>query len=479
MASDAIKKLNGSKRWRVYPASFVLLFASAVAAHAQTSRVIGTVAGTGAVGYTGDNGAATSATLASPSAVAYDGAGNLYIADAQNNVVRLVSKTTGIITTVAGTGAEGFAGDNGAATSAVLDTPTGVAIDSSGNIYIADSHNHRIRKVSGGTITTVAGNGTPGFAGDTGAATAASLWLPSAIAVDGAGNLYIADTNNQRIRKVTGTTITTIAGNGDELYAGDGAAATSASLDLPSGVAVDSSGKVYIADRHNQRVRVVDGSGNISTLAGSGAVTFSGGFSGDGSSGTAAMLAKPTGVAIDLAGNIYIADTDNQRIRQLSGGLIATVAGSGDQGFSGDGGSPTSAILNSPKSVAPDASSNFAIADKLNERVRATSSSNLTVNLITTMTLAKLPDGSYQGTITISNRGTGTAQNVILSTAKLGPANGAPIPQSLSDIPPGGFDTATVNFPSSAGTSGSTVIQQILGTYTGGSFGGTGRATLP
>jgi len=234
------------------------------------ARSVTTTSGTGVAGYTGDNGAATAATLASPSAVAYDVNGNLFLADAQNHVIREVSKA-GTITTIAGTGVEGFSGDGGAATSAQLDTPTGVAVDKNGNIFIADSHNNRIREVSGGTITTVAGTGSASFGGDNAAAIAAALWLPSAVAIDASGNIYIADTNNQRIRKVTGTTISTIAGNGEELYAGDGGAATAASLDLPTGVAVDASGKVYIADRHNHRVRVVDASGNISTLAGSGA----------------------------------------------------------------------------------------------------------------------------------------------------------------------------------------------------------------
>jgi Bacterial Ig-like domain (group 3)/NHL repeat len=373
---------------------------------------VATTAGTGVVGYTGDNGAATAATLASPSAVAYDANGNLFLADAQNHVVREVSKT-GTITTIAGTGIEGFSGDGGAATSALLDTPTGVAVDKNGNIFIADSHNNRVREVSGGNISTVAGTGTAGFGGDGSAATAATLWLPSAVAVDASGNLYIADTNNQRIRKVTGTTISTIAGNGDELFAGDGGAATAASLDLPTGVAVDASGKVYIADRHNQRVRVVDTSGNISTLAGSGAVTFAGGFSGDGSSGAAATLAKPSGVSVDAAGKVYIADTDNQRIRQVSNGAIATVAGTGDQGFGGDAGPATGAILNSPKAVAPDAAGNFAIADKLNERIRTTSLA----------TLAFSNDGvgiaSAPQSVTLAN--TGSASLSVSSIAFTGP----------------------------------------------------------
>ena len=339
------------------------------------SRGVTTSAGTGGLGYTGDGGAAFSATLASPSAVAYDANGNLYLADAGNHVVREILKS-GQISTIAGTGIEGYGGDGAAATSAYLDTPTGVAVDGSGNVYIADSHNHRIRKVSGGTITTVAGTGLPGYSGDGGLATAAELWLPSAVALDGAGNVYIADTNNQRIRKITvaggtGPTIATLAGDGEELFAGDGAAATSAVLDSPTGVALDASGNVYIADRHNQRVRMVASGGTISTLAGSGTASFAGGFAGDGASATAATLAKPSGVSVDAAGNVYIADTGNQRIRELGGGVIATVVGSAAQGYGGDGGAATGAILNSPKAVALDASGNLTVPDKLNQRLRA------------------------------------------------------------------------------------------------------------
>jgi sugar lactone lactonase YvrE len=355
-----------------------LLFTLTSLLHAQgiltvtPSRTASTLAGTGAVGYTGDNGAAIDATLSNPSAVAYDASGNLYLADANNNVVREVS-VSGNITTIAGTGVEGYAGDGAAATAALLDTPTGVAVDASGNLYIADSHNHVIREVSGGTITTFAGTGTAGFSGDSAAATAAQLTLPSGVAVDKSGNLYIADTGNNRIREVSNGTITTLAGDGEEFYAGDGGAATAAALDSPTSVAVDAAGNVYIADRLNQRIRMVSG-GTITTFAG----TSTAGFSGDGAAPTSATLAKPSGVSVDAAGNVYIADTDNQRIRQVGGGAIATIEGSGAQGFGGDAGPATAAILNSPRSVAPDALGNLSIADKLNQRVRSGTLPSLT-----------------------------------------------------------------------------------------------------
>jgi sugar lactone lactonase YvrE len=372
------------------------------------SRTVTTEAGTGVLGDTGDTGQAASATLANPSAVAYDANGNLYLADAQNHVIREVSKA-GVITTVAGTqGTEGYGGDNGPATSAILDTPTGVAVDANGNIFIADSHNQRIREVSSGTITTIAGTGTAGFSGDGAAATAAQLALPSSVAVDSSGNVYIADTNNHRIRKITGTTISTIAGDGEELFSGDGAAATAAVLDSPTGVAVDKSGNVYIADRHNQRIREITGT-TISTIAGSGTA----GFSGDGATATNAQLFKPSGVSVDASGNVYIADTGNQRIRELGGGAIATIAGSGQQGYGGDTTAPSGVNLNSPKAVAPDALGNLAISDKLNERIRAAT--------LPTLTYTSDGVGILSPTQSVTLANTGTASISVATITLTGP----------------------------------------------------------
>jgi sugar lactone lactonase YvrE len=335
--------------------------------------IITTVAGNGINTFAGDGGAATSASLSHPNGVALDASGNLYIADYGNSRIRKVAAATGIITTVTGNGVFGFAGDGGAATSASLSSPIGVALDGSGNLYIVDYLNHRIRKVTAATgiITTVAGNGSPAFAGDGGAATSASLNYPSGVALDASGNLYIADYFNRRIRKVTAATgiITTVAGNGSFGFAGDDGAATSASLERPTGVALDASGNLYIADTFNYRIRKVDAaSGIITTVAGNGNATFAG----DGGAATSASLYGPTGVALDASGNLYIADRSNQRIRKVdaASGIITTVAGNGFSGFAGDDGAATSASLNEPFGVALDASGNLYIADNYNHRIR-------------------------------------------------------------------------------------------------------------
>jgi sugar lactone lactonase YvrE len=308
-------------------------------------------------------------SLASPAAVAYDAAGNLYVADTNHNLVREVD-INGQPSIIAGTGEQGFAGDGGPATQALFDTPTGIAISTSGALFIADSHNHRVRMIQNSVITTVAGNGIAGFSGDSAAATQASLALPSAVALDTAGNLYIADTNNHRIRKVsTSGIISTVAGDGEQFFSGDGGSALAAGLDSPSGVAIDSSGRILISDTHNQRVRAVNAQGSISTLAGNGNATFSG----DGASATTASLARPMGLASDAAGNVYVADTNNQRVRMVTGNVITTFAGDGVQDFAGDGGPATSASLNELRGVMPAPSGDVAIADTGNNRVRIVS----------------------------------------------------------------------------------------------------------
>ena len=257
-----------------------------------------------------------------------------------------VNQPPGTITTVAGSG-WGFNGDGGPAVAAKMYAPWAVTVDGVGNLYIADTENQRIRKVTTATgiITTIAGNGDYGFSGDDGVATAAALQCPSSVAVDGDGNVYIADRYNHRIRKVTASTgiITTFAGNGTLGFSGDGAAATSAQLNNPLGVTLDGYGNVYIADAENGRIRkVTAATGVITTIAGSGW-----GSSGDGGAATAAKMKSPWGMAFDGVGNLYIADRNNHRIRKVtaSTGIITTIAGSGTSGFSGDGAAATAAQL--------------------------------------------------------------------------------------------------------------------------------------
>lgn len=389
----------------------------------EPSGTIRTVAGTGTKGYSGDNGPATKAQLWNPRGLAADGAGTLYVADAFNHRVRKID-SAGTITTIAGNGTQDSTGDGGPAALAEFRFPVGVALDRSGNLYIAEADGRRVRKIDqNGRISTVAGTGVVGFSGDGGPATRAQLAVPEAIAVDDSGNLYIADATNHRIRKVDPAgTITSIAGNGTPGFAGDGGPAAAAELDLPQGVALDRSGSLYIGDVGNDRIRKVDTSGKISTIAGSGIR----GFSGDGGPAATAELGLPNAVAVDRDGNVYtgdwgshrvrkvdqngtittfagagssypddggpatqaflhypmfawvdkagrlyIADSDDHRIRRVNpGGDITTIAGNGTAGFSGDGGPAVDAQLNYPASLALDAAGNVYIADAQNHRVR-------------------------------------------------------------------------------------------------------------
>jgi uncharacterized protein (TIGR03437 family) len=327
---------------------------------------ISTIGGNGVLSYSGDGGPATSAELNTPQAVAVDSSGNIYIADTLNNVVRKVS-SSGTITTFAGNGTAGYGGDGGAASAAQLNRPQGIAVDASGNVYVADSQNARVRKISGGTISTVAGSGTPGYGGDGAAATAAQLFVPIGIAVDSAGNLYIADFTNNRVRKVsTGGTITTVAGNGTAGYSGDGGPAANATLNGPTDVAVDSNGNLYIADLNNDVVREVSG-GNIMTIAGNGLP----GVGGDDGPATAALVGNPTGLAVDSAGNLYIASGSATVRKVYAGtGYITTIAGNGTRGYTGDGGLATNGELNGPIAVAVASNGNVYVADSANNAIR-------------------------------------------------------------------------------------------------------------
>src|ERR1017187_6989198 len=272
-----------------------------------------------------------------------------------------------ITTVVDAAGSEGVGGDGGPATAAQLNFPTGVAADAAGNLFIADTFNNRIRKVSAnGIITTVAGTGARGFGGDGGPATAAQLNYPQGVAVDAAGNPFIADTGNQRIRQVSGGIITTVAGGGTLGPSDDGGPATAAQLYNPVGVAVDATGNLFIAGTSDPRIRKVSASGIITTVAGTGTQ----GFSGDGGPAAAAWLYEPWGVAADAAGNLFIADAGNQRIRKVTAdGIITTIAGTGIQGSSGDGGPATAAPLDVLFAIAMDAKGNLFAST--GNRVRA------------------------------------------------------------------------------------------------------------
>ncbi len=362
------------------------------------NSVITTVAGNGNSTYYGDENPATAAGLDQPPGVAVDSAGDLFIVDTGNVRIREVNLATGLITTVAGNGTSGYGGDNGPATAAELYQPMGVAVDTAGNLFIADTGNDRIREVnlSTGVITTVAGGGNLGL-GDNGPATAAELYDPYGIAVDAAGDLFVADEGNGRVREVNQATgvITTVAGNGTAGYSGDNGLATAAELRAPSGVAVDAAGDLFIADTYNYRIREVDhATGLITTVAGNGTA----GSSGDNGLATAAELRAPSGVAVDAAGDLFIADKDNAWIREVNRatGVVTTIAGNGTAGYSGDNGQATAAELWEPSGVAVDAAGDLLIADTGNYRIREVASGiNVTVNLPSTTTTVDASSTTY------------------------------------------------------------------------------------
>ena len=308
----------------------------------DTSGLLKIYAGSG-YGFGGDGGPALQAQLWCGTTLAFDSAGNLYIVDQANNRVRRIDAKTGIIDTVAGSGAAttlssigpavgGFAGDGGPATAALLSQPSAMAFDAQGNLYILDRDNNRVRKVDpDGNISTIAGVGTWGFSGDGGPATKAEISTSNGIAVDAAGNVYIADSDNARIRKVDlKGIITTIAGTGQPGFSGDGGRAKAAQLSNPAGLAVDAEGNLFILDGptfdfDSNRIRKIDKAGMITTVAGIGEA----GRSGDGGPATAARLFRPTNITFDAQGNLYFADTGNNKIRKIdANGIITTVAGS-------------------------------------------------------------------------------------------------------------------------------------------------------
>jgi len=333
------------------------------------AQIINTCAGDGTPAFGGDGGPAVLAYLNNPYGICVDTSGNLYIADVSNDRIRKVD-TFGIITTYAGSVVMGGStGDGGPATNASLYSPRSVITDKHGNLYFTDAGNNKIRKVDAtGTISTIAGNGAWGYFGDGGAATNAKIGNSYGVAADDAGNIYFSDAGHNVIRKIDASgNISTVAGTGVSGFVGEGTPATSAQLQNPYGIAVDGSGNLYIADCNNNRIRKVNTAGIISTIAGTG----TGGFSGDGFPATTAYLNGPNGVGTDAFGNIYITDQVNSRVRKVNAaGIITTVAGSPSSGFFGDGGPATAAWLNSPSGVTIARNKKIYIADYSNERIR-------------------------------------------------------------------------------------------------------------
>jgi len=380
-----------------------LFFLPYSTAQSSAPYSISTVAGSGFSNipngvFGGDGGVATSAFLNSPTSVALDSAGNLYFCD-WNARVRKVDAKTGIITTVVGTGERGYSGDGGPALNAQLGGPSDIAVDAMGNIYIADGYNRRIRRVSSATgmIETIAGNGSADSgiyttvagktsvrnSGDGGPAINTGIGIPGGLAVDESGNLYFTN-GGDRVRKVAAGSgiISTVAGAGGSYHSGDGGPATLAQLDQPSKVAIDSAGNIYIAARGEHRIRKVNaGTGIITTVAGKtggveegvlGIVVYQGGFGGDGGMATEALLNNPEDIAVDKAGNLYISDNLNYRIRRVDAetGIINTIAGTGVKGFNGDGRSALGAQITNPSGLVVGTAGQVYFGDIFNQRIR-------------------------------------------------------------------------------------------------------------
>lgn len=349
----------------------ILLTCAGAKASAQVG-IITTIAGKDTSGYCCDGGPATNAKLYLPYRVCLDNVGNLYVADAFNCRIRKIILSSGVISTVAGTGISGFSGDNIPATNSQLSLPEDVCFDAAGNMYIADAANQRIRKVSASTgiITTIAGSGVAGSTGDGGLAILARLRNPSGLCFDPAGNLYIADYDNNKVRKVDMQTgiITSVAGIGTAGYSGDGGPATNAKIEGPLHVACNSAGDLFICDQFNHVIRKLTVStGNISTITGNG----NPGYSGDGLNAAVAVLNQPSGIFVDKHNNIFIAQYESPAIRKIDGvtNIITTVAGVGIKDFSGDGGPAISANIWCTD-VKVDTNGTIYIADYFNHRVR-------------------------------------------------------------------------------------------------------------
>ncbi len=428
----------------------------------SVTGTITTIAGTGTAGYTGDSGPAIAAELSNPYGVASDSAGDIFIADFGNDVIREVIRATGKIITFAGNGKTGYTGDGGSATAAELNGPDGIAVDSAGDVFISDRDNNAIREVvkATGKIITVAGNGKAGYTGDNGPATAAELNSPRDISLDPAGDLFIADCLNNAIREVVKSTgkIITVAGNGKAGYSGDGGPATAAELNGPNAAAADSAGDVFIVDGANQVIReLVAANGEIITVAGNG----SAGYSGDNGPATAAELSGPRGIALDSAGDLFFADWGNNAIREVVKATadIITVAGNGTAGYSGDNGPGAAAELNGAARVAIDSAGDLFVADANNNAIREVTPA-VTVTVSSSTALPTL-----------------TALRASTASAILGQS--VTLIATVSDLSAGGAtpNGGLVTFSDQAGPIGSAALQNGVAEYTTSSLS-TGTHTI-
>ena len=335
------------------------------------SGIITTLAGTGDRGYSGDGGPASAALMSEPFMCAFDSAGNIYVVEAMNHCIRRVDAATGVITSIAGTGAEGYSGDGGPATEAAFNQPYSLQVDGNGDVYVVDRLNYVIRRVEAATgiVTTVAGTGESGYGGDGGPATQAQFREPNDCFLDGRGGLLIADVQDQRVRRLdlASGIITTFAGNGEKLRAGDGRPATDASILGARAVCMDGAGNTYIAEREGNGIRMVDARGVMSTLAGTGEF----GYGGDGGPAFIATWGGPKAIRCDHAGNLLVVDTENHAIRRIDADTtyVTTIAG-GRLGGDGDGRLADEAGMDRPHGCDVDAAGNLFIADSNNHRVR-------------------------------------------------------------------------------------------------------------
>jgi Secretion system C-terminal sorting domain len=409
------------------------------------AQTVTTIAGTGVGGYSGDDSSCLIAELNSPDAVKFDRAGNMYIPDEYNSVIRKIN-TAGIITTIAGTGIHGHTGDNGPATAAELYRPEDLIFDAFGNIYIGEYGNKDIRKIDTfGIITTIAGTGGGVYNGDNIPATAANLHAPAGLCFNSNGNLIFSDNGTYRIRKIDTTTgiITTIAGTGSAGYTGDGGPATSAQIRLSCYLAFNAKGELYIPDYSNYVLRVVDTAGIINTVAGTGIM----GYTGDGGPASAATLTSAFAILFDHTGNIYLSDRVLGVIRKIdTSGIINTIAGIGTLGYGGDGGPATAAQFNEDMYCsAIDAAGNLYIADPINNRIR-----KITMPLLTTRTGGPSPSvdsrvniypnpASNQITINVASLmvGTITIANLVGQKVLTQEYHGNSVTIDVADLPKG------------------------------------------